>query len=89
MDISFRSPDSSIGIGYITRTDSGNFIFAGIETSHATSTKEGECRGLQAAVRAGLQQQLKRVMFETDSKNAAVYLAGHDVNISWTSSIHS
>ncbi|KAF5199348.1 hypothetical protein FRX31_011066 [Thalictrum thalictroides] len=87
VDISFRSHDASIGICYITRTNSGNFIFAGTETGHATSAEEGECKGLQAAVRAGLQQQLKRVVFETDSKNVAAYLAGHAVNISWTSSI--
>ncbi|KAF5178788.1 hypothetical protein FRX31_031625, partial [Thalictrum thalictroides] len=84
VDISFCNADSLISIGYIFINSNGKFIFAGIEHSTTGSAEEAKCRGLLAAVKRGVCQQLKHVEIDSDNKGAVDYLQGKPSNLSWT-----
>ncbi|KAF5204865.1 hypothetical protein FRX31_005546 [Thalictrum thalictroides] len=59
VDISYKSADSPIGIGFIFRDYKGSFILAGIVAGNVGSSEEAECWGILAAIRQGIQQHLE------------------------------
>ncbi|KAF5204884.1 hypothetical protein FRX31_005529 [Thalictrum thalictroides] len=84
VDITFTAATSPIGIGYLMRDSDGLLLFAGTESDNAGNVEEGECRGVLAAVRKGIELRLKDVEVEMDCKGAADYLQGKNANLSWT-----
>ncbi|KAF5176719.1 hypothetical protein FRX31_033698 [Thalictrum thalictroides] len=76
VDISFISADMPITIGYLLRYSNGKLISAGTKVGSAATPREAECEGLLAAAQWGLNQQLKAVHLEADSKPAVDYLNG-------------
>ncbi|KAF5182376.1 hypothetical protein FRX31_028037 [Thalictrum thalictroides] len=85
-DIAYANPDSEIGIGYIIRTSSGSYVYAGSETGHAGAAEDVDCQGILIALRTGLNHNLSNIILETDCQNATLYLSGKEVNLSWNAS---
>ncbi|KAF5182282.1 hypothetical protein FRX31_028131 [Thalictrum thalictroides] len=77
--------DQPVTIGFIIRNCDGDFLLAGTDCCRAVSAEEAECKGLLLAVKTGICQGLHDVVFETDNKNAANYLAGIPASLSWSS----
>ncbi|KAF5202703.1 hypothetical protein FRX31_007710 [Thalictrum thalictroides] len=55
------------------------------ESASSETSEEAECRGLCAAIRRGIEQQLSKVVIESDNQSAVDYLNGKSVNLSWQS----
>ncbi|KAF5181673.1 hypothetical protein FRX31_028740 [Thalictrum thalictroides] len=82
VDISFKSVDCTMGIGYIFRDPTGTFLTAGTKSGNASNSEEGECWGILTAVQQGIKYKLKNVQIESNNKLAVNYLQGEDVNLS-------
>ncbi|KAF5178212.1 hypothetical protein FRX31_032202 [Thalictrum thalictroides] len=85
VDISFVNHDSPVTVGFLMRLSNGQFLSAGSDICYASSSEEGECRGVLIAVKECLKHQLRKVEIESDLKSIADYFAGISVNLSWTS----
>ncbi|KAF5179077.1 hypothetical protein FRX31_031335, partial [Thalictrum thalictroides] len=72
----------NVDIAFIIRNCDGDFLLAGTDCCRVASAEEAECKGLLLAVKTGICQCLDDVVFETDNKNAANYLAGIPASLS-------
>ncbi|KAF5185866.1 hypothetical protein FRX31_024546 [Thalictrum thalictroides] len=86
VDITFRNPETAVGIGYILRDSAGNFISAGTKSANAGTSEQAECWGIHAAIQEGVRCNLKHVQIESDNKAAVDYLQGKPTNLFWSSS---
>ncbi|KAF5202169.1 hypothetical protein FRX31_008240 [Thalictrum thalictroides] len=85
VDITFRSPSDTCGIGYILRDSTDTIIMAGTGTTCAGSVEAAECCGVLAAIQWCLGHEFRRIQVETDNAGAAAYLSRAQTNISWCS----